>query len=238
MALERELKFSSPEGYVPSHAELEWALSRAPLAGQHLEIGAGRVHRHRDTYYDDATGTLAAAGLVLRRREQAGGVRLLTFKGPSAVTGALHEREELEVEDRSGGDQPVPEWPAAFASRLRGMARPGTLAPTLTLAVTRVSHRLRLTRPAAGPALLELAFDEVSCELPSRALPAGAPGGSSGTARVEFHEVELEALKGTEPDDLERISRALATLIPLNASSATKAERARALLDPFGPDPG
>src|SRR5690606_10745952 len=47
--LERERKFSSPEGHVPSRAEL--ALALEPTA---FSVEAGRVVRQHDTYFDDA----------------------------------------------------------------------------------------------------------------------------------------------------------------------------------------
>ena len=73
--------------------------------------------------------------------------------------------------------------------------------------------------------MAELAFDAVECRAPGRE-----------DAAVRFNEVEVEAL--AEGDDAVGRMRALAdavgTIVPLTPSSASKLERALALLAAFG----
>src|SRR5262245_56778751 len=64
----------------------------------------------RNTYSDTADGRLHAGHYGLRIRDLGTG-RIATLKGSSRGTGALHERDEWEVE--IGDDDQATGWPAS-----------------------------------------------------------------------------------------------------------------------------
>lgn len=242
MATERELKYSTSDDHVPSATELNLALS-----GSGMSVTPIRVDRHVDTYYD-SSGRLAAAGAALRRRRSPGILRT-TYKGPAVVTGALHQREEIEVVRSGASDPAAPgegdgaaaaaqDWPQEVARALPADVLLGDLAPVATLRVRRVVYLVvderalgRGTLPPAdgaagellGQPLAELSFDEVECD-------------AAGTV-VTFHEVEIELAPTSSESDasaraerLEAVSAAVATLVDLTPSSASKLARAQALV--------
>ena len=249
MATERELKFSTLDEHVPSLPELNLALE-----GSGLLALPGRVSRHVDVYYD-AGGALGAAGVALRRRRRQGpgpgtegGIAYfpvqVTVKSGSTVTGALHERTERQW-------QVGPErlWPQEVEDAVAAVpgATVNALQPVAELRIRRVAFLVASATADADDAdaegaagtegaapLAELAFDEVTCS-------ATHDDGLSAT----FHEVEIEALGeesvealgGSLADDrdaltkLTTIADAVASMVKLTPSSASKLERARALLD-------
>lgn len=209
MDVERELKYSTTDEHVPSHAELA-----AATAGSGLELETPTAERYVDVYFDTPAGDLRAAGVALRRRHRPKGT-YATLKGAAARDGDMHTRSELEV--------PLPDdegWPHEVLAALPAATDPAGLAPVAELWVQRV--RL-VARDARGP-VAELAFDAVECRAP----------GQDATA-VTFNEVEVEAL-ADDPDVEERmraLAAAVATVLPLTPSSSSKLERALALLSAF-----
>lgn len=226
---------------MPSRAELEHA-----LAGGGFVTGPARVREQRDVYFDDPHGRLAATGVALRLR-RVGGRRYATLKSAGTVDGALHRRDEVEVEltdadDASPGEAAAtaPRWPAAIVARLPPLVDVAALQPVARLATTRVAYLLRTPRHGE----VEVAFDEVRCRLPpDGAAPTskdGAPTWASDarfSPEVSFHEVEIEARAGASDADLVAVEAALDGVVALTPSSATKLERALALLAPFADDP-
>lgn len=207
---ERELKFSRSDQHVPSAAELAPALE-----AEGLSLGAASRVVHEDRYYDDARLSLSRAGLALRQRMAQGRV-LAALKEAGRVQGALHRRDELELpvpEDATAQDP----WPEAIAERIRTVTDPRSLKPLFRLRTERVRFPvLQGETPVA-----ELAFDAVEARR------------THGERSAHFDELEVEAAGEEEiegDDPLERIARALETLMPLVPSSHTKLERARALL--------
>ncbi len=228
--LEREMKFSSPEGYVPSQAELALALDGLLVGGAALRVQGGRLKRYRDTYYDTPDDRLAQAGWALRRRVGPASATL-GLKGEARSRGALHERSEIEVPE-TGNNEAAPAWAAEFAAALADERLAGALssvAPRVVLDVARVSHHLRHEDDATD-FLIELCFDDVTCRLP---VTEDASTDTLAGTEVRFHEVELEALARVDVRALEVVAEALTSLLPLTPSSVSKAERARALLAPF-----
>ncbi len=231
---------------MPSHVELLHALDGLLVAGGPLSVREGTLRRHRDVYFDTPDDLLAAAGWALRRRATASHVTL-GLKGDARVSGALHERFELEVPappptpPGPAADEATPAWPdelaAALADKL-STSEIARLAPRSVLDVTRVNHRLVHADAAAAadgsePFYIDLGFDEVVCRLPADQLDREPSGLSRFGPEVRFHEVELEAGPTVAAHALEQVAEALASLLPLTASSVSKAERARALLAPF-----
>lgn len=229
MPRELELKYSSLEGRVPGVAELAGAL--APLD---LQVEGRGTRRQEDVYYDDAEGTLAAAGLALRVRAiggagAEGGARVVAVKGRGDAVAGLFEREELEAPlagpaaGRGGAAGAAVDWPAPIAARLAGVVDLPALAPVLEI----VTLRDVFTLGRAGEPVAEVAFDEVTCR-PPRAGAAGAL-----IEEAAFSEVEVEALGEGTAEDLRRVGAALEALLPLVAGDVSKLERASALLAPF-----
>ena len=206
MPLERELKFSVLDAYVPSLSELRAALEPTPF-----DADAAPVQELEDRYYDDDTGSLRDAGLALRRRRL--GERLWAgLKAAGELDAALHQREELELPLTGSADEPA--WPDAILERLRGVVDPAELRPRVDLATTRVLFRIR----RGDEEIAQLGFDAVSARTP----------GSERSAF--FDEVEIEAREGADRADLERIAEAVDGLVQLTPNPVNKLERAAALL--------
>ena len=234
MALERELKYSSPEGTVPALVDIAAVLR--PLGAGVTELGATT---HVDVYFDDARRAVQRAGLALRIRTT-GARRVATLKSRGSVVDGVHERDELEVPlppepatTPAGGAAPRPsggapaEWPPAFGAHLPGVEL-HELTPRMI--ITTLRHRFTLVQDGAPVA--ELAFDEVACK------PAAEAALRYSIDEVLFHEVELEALSagGRAPVSAQALARygaALQELLPLYPSDITKLERAATLLAAF-----
>jgi len=248
--MERERKFSSPEGHVPSRAELALALESTSFS-----VDSGRVARQRDTYFDDVRGTLRAAGWALRWR-RVGDRHVATAKAAGNVTGALHEREEIEAEaapspDDASSGTARPAWPPSVLRAVEPWVDPSALVPIALLETTRVAFTLR----RGADATVELAFDEVRCRLPitrprhrddddrgqERSMEPASDAGDRDAKvfapEALFHEVEIEARAGATDADLLVIDEALTSILILTPSDVNKLERALALLEPFRPEP-
>lgn len=206
MPLERELKFSVAEGYVPDRAELE-----AAFLGEPYDVARAEDVSVFDRYFDDAAGSLRHAGLALRVRNTAGST-VATLKVGGASEGALHERDELEL-------------PMA-SERLPEPIR-ARVASEVDLEVLQVRVELRTERTVYpierdGTKIASLSFDAVEARRPD------------SPWRAHFHEVEVEAVSGTDADVLEAIADRVRPIVGLAANSSTKLERAEALLSLYG----
>lgn len=203
MALEVEFKYALQD--TPGLPELVKALEPA---GFSVQPKGSRTQK--DVYFDDASQTLARAGLALRQRTVAEGEvdeeRLATLKVAGTVDGGLHQREEIEVPMLAG-------WPEAVGERLRDVVDLSALEPTLTLH----AERRRWLVARHDEPLAELSFDEVVAERPGH------------VASVRFLELELEAISGTA-EDLRRIAEALERSLALTANPLTKLAQAQKLL--------
>ncbi len=230
VAVELELKYSSPEGAVPEPSELAAALAPLRLAVRPLGTS-----RHLDVYFDDPALALERHGLALRVRA-ARGAAVATVKGRGDAVRGVFEREELEAPltppwppgPSLGADaSTAPAWPTAVATRLAGLVALPTLEPRLEIETTRVAFAIERAGPPAGSLIAELAFDEVACR------PARGRGDGALIDAALFSEVEIEARGDTTGATLLAIGEALERLLPLVAGSASKLERAASLLAPF-----
>jgi triphosphatase len=206
MPLERELKFSVLDAYVPSLSELRAALGPTPF-----DADAAPVEEIEDRYYDDDADSLRNAGLALRRR-RLGERAWAALKSAGETDAALHRREELEIS--MGGSAEEPGWPDAILERLKAVVDPAELRPRVDLATTRVLFRIR----RGDEEIAQLGFDAVSARTP----------GSERSAF--FDEVEIEACEGADLADLERIAEAIDGLVRLTPNPVNKLERAALLL--------
>jgi inorganic triphosphatase YgiF len=229
VAVELELKYSSPEGAVPGLSELTEAFAPLRLAVRPLGTS-----RHLDVYFDDPALALERRGLALRVRASHGAA-VATVKGRGDAVRGVFEREELEAPlttpwppSLGAEASTAPDWPTAVAARLAGLVELPALEPRLEIETTRVAFALERAGPAGGDDLVaELAFDEVACRP-----PRGRGDGALIDAAL-FSEVEIEARGDTTGVTLLAIGEALERLLPLVAGSASKLERAASLLAPF-----
>ncbi len=199
--IERELKYSLVDP-PPTAADL----AAAAGAGPYAFVVAGTTV-HVDRYYDDEPGHLAKAGLALRRRE-ADGTVVAGLKTMGSVTGAFHEREELEA-PMTGDD-----WPMALARRLTHHVALWQLRARVELTVARTAYHVVFEgRPVAN-----LSFDEVRARYPD------------GEREALFGEVELEARGDVPLSVLEDAAALVDDLVRLTPSGVTKLQRAEALL--------
>lgn len=223
MALEIELKYSSPSGRVPPTAELAAALSSMELSV--AEVG---VITQDDLYLDTPASELQAAGYALRIRSTAG-ARQLTLKARGSAVAGLHEREELNAE--VGVSEPPP-WPLELISRLEQVAAAVELE-VVQPQIEITTQRHLFTVSSAQGQVAELAFDQVTCR------PASVAQPTTGVSEALFNEVEIEAtrplVEGPQATGelLRAVGAALVSLLPLQLSDVSKLERASALLAPF-----
>ena len=207
--VERELKYSLVDPPPPPAVVV--ALGRH---GPYAFVEAGTAV-HRDRYYDGDAAQLQRAGWALRQRrvlpgdERDAPTVVATLKGAGRVHGALHEREEIEapMEGRA--------WPLPVARLVAAHVALRDLRPRLTLETERAAYRVTFEgRPVAS-----LAFDQVSVRIPG------------GERSAHFDEVEIEALDGATGAVLQGIVDLLDAVVRLTPSSASKLERAAALLE-------
>ena len=152
MGLEREHKWLVAA--FPETAQLEEAFAK-----EKVEMRPAATREQHDTYFDTPERQLQGAGAALRVR-RFGDEVLATYKGPGAVVGSLHAREETEVPFAKPPTLPSVEWPEAVRMKLTAhsveTARP---RPVLDLYTTRT--RYQLYGSGNSDPLAELSFDEV-----------------------------------------------------------------------------
>jgi adenylate kinase len=181
------------------------------LAG--FQLTAGRAKQVHDIYLDTEERLILAAGYACRRREGPEDV-LITVKGLGGAEGAIHRREELEVQMPALGGQPPEEWPA-------GPARDKILlligeAPLLPLFDLQQERFERLMGQDEHP-IAELSLDSVHLAASGR--------------EWSFFELEVELTpQGTE-EDLAAIVACLQGEWKLEPETRSKFERALAFLE-------
>jgi CHAD domain-containing protein len=213
--MEIEAKFVLPD--VESLQRLQAAGSLAGLA-----LASGRVKDLHDTYLDTPKRSILAAGYACRRREQAGGV-LVTLKGLGGAQGALHRREEIELELPAGADIHRPGgWPASrLRDKLIELIGEAELTPLFELRQIRAVRLLSLNERLVA----ELCLDEVH-------LAAGQGAGEGAHQRDQrYYELEVElSPQGTE-EELAAITRCLQDEWGLQPQPVSKFERGLAFVD-------
>ena len=217
-AMERELKYSSPDGHVPGLADLNAALKATGTSA----VDAGQATQ-TDLYYDDDSRTVNALGMALRVRTVAG-VRYATLKSRGSVMHGLHERQEFEQQLPEGIDLL---WPDSLAAKLPGVNL-DNLSPRMLI----TTQRRRFDILHQGLRVAELAFDEVVCQ------PAAQVALSYSIDQASFSEVELELIEQADGaaftvEQLQQVGQALQDLIDIYPSDITKLERAATLLGAF-----
>jgi CHAD domain-containing protein len=131
--LEVEAKFS-----IPDEQTYQRLLEATSLAGFTLEDPV--LLRIHDRYADTVEGAILAGGYACRIRQQ-NDLTFATLKGLGAASGAIHRREELEIE--LPRPLPPPQWPPSTARDLA--LRLSHQQPLVTiLEVDQTRHRRHL----------------------------------------------------------------------------------------------
>ncbi len=200
--MEIELKFAVPdEGMLRQLAALD------QLAGYALSVAVTkRVH---DTFVDTPDRSILRSGHVCRRREVDDHI-LMTLKGSGMIDGAIHRREELEIELLA--DRPVPEWPASpIRDQLLSIIGRSPLTPLFEQRQIRIVRNvLRGDRVVA-----ELSLDRVELSI----------GGREQT----YFEIEAELKNEGTEEDLAKIADCLKIEWGLRAEPRSKFKRGLAL---------
>jgi inorganic triphosphatase YgiF len=119
-------------------------------------LSTHQVKRVYETYLDTSGRRLLSAGYSLRRREQPEGV-LMTLKRLSKAEGAIHRREEWEIE--LAAYQPPTRWPdSPVRDQLLQLIGREHLTPLFKLQQTRI---LRVLSQGGQP-VAALSLDSVS----------------------------------------------------------------------------
>ncbi|HYN89496.1 MAG TPA: CYTH domain-containing protein [Ardenticatenaceae bacterium] len=169
----------------------------------------GRVEEVEDTYLDTPGGAILTAGFACRRRRRAGRITV-TLKALVGAEGAIHRREELEVELREDG--PPAQWPASpVRERLAEWGGKGPLVPLFEL---RQRRDVRLVG-AGERVVAELSLDEVTFAT------------AEGEART--FELELELRPGGSEEELVALATCLREEWGLMPEPVSKFERGLAL---------
>ncbi|MGA2761988.1 MAG: CHAD domain-containing protein [Spirochaetia bacterium] len=174
-------------------------------------LSAGQDVDVHDTYQDTPSRALLAAGWALRTRERAGEI-LLTLKSLAPSSGAIHEREELEVTLDRPGDPG--EWPDSELRRtVLSLTGGQPIGPLFEVQQKRFARRLASGDRVAA----EMSLDQV------RVLAGGR--------EREYCELEIELLGDGTREDISAVLGALAGELPLVPSARSKFEEGLLLLD-------
>jgi adenylate kinase len=202
--MEIEAKFSVPDVETFHRLRATQQLAGYPLS-------AGQTKQVQDTYLDTQDRAILAAGYACRWREGREGT-LITLKGLGGAEGAIHRREELEIQIPAY--QPPEEWPAGPArDKVLGLIGEAPLYPLFELQQVRFERMVSQDeRPIA-----ELSLDGVHL--------------AAGDRELSFFELEVElAPQGTE-EDLAAIVACLQEEWKLEPETRSKFERALAFLE-------
>ncbi len=198
--MEIEAKFA-----VPNRQVYRALLRLRELAGYALVPTASA--RVADRYFDTADGRLLAAGYACRLRSEGTSV-LATLKGLGGAQGALHHRDEQEVQ-LTAWTPDVAAWPPSPARDLAlNLSGGAPLQPLFDLE----QHRTRADVVDGARRVAELSLDAVRAVI--------------GRRPALYYELEVELkAEGTE-EDLARLAQALSTEYGLKPEPRSKFERA------------
>jgi inorganic triphosphatase YgiF len=171
------------------------------------------VKHYQDTYLDTETRALSARLYVCRRRTSADGSLLITVKGPGSAAGAVHRREEYEIELPANSSPN--QWPDCEArAQVLAIIGDGTLTPFLGLQQTRKVRSVSRDHVVVA----EWSLDEVSLE--------------TEDGRVQhYFELEIELKESGNERDLDTLSTEIVSRWPLTPQPRSKFERALAFVE-------
>ncbi len=207
--MEIEAKFAVPD--VETFRRLRAADQLGGLA-----LSVVQLKQVSDTYLDTPDRRILAAGYACRRREEAEGI-VMTLKGLRGLEGAVHRREELEVQ--LPADQPPAEWPASPVRNLvLQLIGDAPLTSLFNLHQTRLLRRMSQGQQIVA----QLSLDEVHMSVAGR--------------DQAYFELEAELAPSGNEDDLAAIVAHLQDDWSLRPEPRSKFERALAFLEETPPD--
>lgn len=204
MSHETEAKFT-----VSDLASFDRLKSLPELAG--FSLGPSEERSVLDHYLDTPRRAFVAAGWAVRLR-WTGGYVLVTAKRMSAPSGALHEREELEL--TLTGAFPPSEWPEG---RARDLVLSVKGDEELGLLFELRQERTVREVTCGGRVIAEMSLDHVSV--------------SAGGGRKELRELEIELRPDGSREELLAMMAALQKDASLVPSPRSKFEEGLLLLD-------
>jgi len=202
--MEIEAKFS-----VPNLETFDRLKESKQLAG--FALSPGQAKQVHDTYLDTEERLILAAGYACRKRRQPEGT-LVTLKGLGGAEGAIHRREELEIQLPIY--QPPGEWPTSpVRDTVLALIGEAPLVPLFDLQQVRFERLMSRDKRL----IAELSLDGVQL--------------ITGDRVLSFFELEVElASQGTE-EDLTTIVACLQDEWNLRPETRSKFERAMAFLE-------
>ncbi len=202
--MEIEAKFSVPNVETFHRLRAAQQLAEYPLS-------AGQTKQVHDTYLDTEERLILGAGYACRRREGREGT-LITLKRLGGAEGAVHRREELEIQIPA--HQPPGEWPPSPArDKVLGLIGEAPLYPLFDLQQVRFE---RLVSQDEGP-VAELSLDGVHL--------------AAGDRELSFFELEVELTPQGNEEDLAAMVACLQDEWKLEPETRSKFERALAFLE-------
>lgn len=182
-----------------------------------LKLTRGKTSRVRDTYLDTPDRKLFAAGYFCRRRKQDDGL-LITVKQITDSTGAIHDREELEI--KLDKNVPPTQWQDSPArDRVLSIIDDAPLRPLLTLQQTRNKRDVLKDDAVIG----EWSMDDVCVRAANKEL--------------KFWELEIELKSTGTPADMENIVASVQLNWGLVPELRSKFERALMWIDQLKQEP-
>jgi inorganic triphosphatase YgiF len=165
----------------------------------------------QNTYFDTEDGRIRLAHHALRVRT-IGNKMIASFKGPTRIVDAVHERNEWEVE--IGGDPSPASWPPSEA-RTRALAMVGTerLQPIVRIHTVRRHIRVILN----GSPIADLCLDEGTISAEGR--------------RIPFRELEIESAPEASRSEFDALVNRIESEQKLVAEPKSKFARGLELLD-------
>jgi len=207
---------------MPATREIEWRLRTAtPLRVAAVDAALRQLgcpfaldtsKRLLDTYFDDARGSLWAAGVGLRQREGPGG-REITGKRRASAAAGLFVREEVTLPWPSGCvAHAACDLPPALRDRIEPYVLARPLVAHLQLAIGRELRSLTLATGTKA----RLTIDRVQL--------------LAGDRRLEFGELEVEVDHAADADAIAPLIRQLADLLHAAPAADDKPTHAARLL--------
>jgi len=176
-------------------------------------LGPAHVKHYQDSYLDTESRALSARLYVCRRRVSEDGSLLITVKGPGSAQGAVHRREEYEIE--LPADCSPDQWPASEArAQVLAITGGAALIPFLGLQQTRQVRSVTRDRTTVA----EWSLDEVTVD--------------AEDGRVQhYYELEIELMHDGADRDLDTLSAEIVSRWHLAPQPRSKFERALAFVE-------
>lgn len=165
----------------------------------------------RDSYLDTPERELLATGYACRRREQPEGLSI-TLKGLGGVEGAIHRREEYEIDLST--DHPPEAWPSdPVRDRVLEVINQAPLNILFSLSQTRLVRQVKQGEQVVA----QLSLDDVHLIVDE--------------AEQAYFELEIEQTSPGTEEDLAKLVAYLQYEWHLQPESRSKFERALAFVD-------